>query len=103
MGNTASILVSGPQKLEKENVKSLAFGAEDVLKSKEDKVKRKIDLQRAQALGAQSKSNIKIYVQDGEGSQFIVEATVWAATEKNVTLKGGVIIPNRSIYKIGFF
>ena len=102
MGNTATA-VSGPQKLEKENVKELTFGTEDVLNEKEDKVKRKIDLQRAQALGAQSKSNIKIYIQDEEGVRFIVEATVWAATEKNVTLKGGVIIPNRSIYKVGFF
>lgn len=103
MGNTAASVVSGPQKMEKENVKELTFGAQDVLNLKEDMVKRKIDLQRAQALGAQSKSNIKIYIQDETSNKFVIEATVWAATEKNVTLKGGVIIPNRSIYKIGFF
>jgi hypothetical protein len=90
-------------KFEKENVATLSFNAQDVLSEKSDIGKRKIDLQRAQALGAQSKSNIKIYFADAAGSKYIVEATVWAATEKNVTLKGGVLIPNRAIYKIGFF
>lgn len=90
-------------KFEKENVATLSFSANDVLTEKSELGKRKVDLQRAQALGAQSKSNIKIYFADEGGSKYIVEATVWAATERNVTLKGGVLIPNRAIYKIGFF
>ncbi len=90
-------------KLPKEDISQLIFKAEDVLSDVTLVARRKIDLQRAQALGAQSKSNIKIYVADEKAEEFIVEATVWAATEKNVTLKGGVIIPNRGIYKIGFF
>ncbi|MFT6716438.1 MAG: hypothetical protein ACJA0Q_001077 [Saprospiraceae bacterium] len=90
-------------KFPKENVSTLTFDMQDVLTEKSDIGKRKIDLQRAQALGAQSKSNIKIYFADAGGSKYIVEATVWAATERNVTLKGGVLIPNKAIYKIGFF
>jgi hypothetical protein len=89
--------------LEKEKVAQLSFESNDVLAENSLIRKRKIDLQRAQALGAQSKSNIKIYFKDALQVKYLVEATVWAATEKNVTLKGGVLIPNRAIYKIGFF
>lgn len=103
MGNNASTVTTGPEKLEKEKVSQLKFQTEDVLVGQNDKVKRKIDLQRAQALGAQSKSNIKIYIKDLESKEYVVEATVWAATEKNVTLKGGILIPNTAIYKVGFF
>lgn len=90
-------------KFDKEEVSTLTFDTHDVLDSKNEIAKRKIDLQRAQALGAQSKSNIKIYFADAGGSKYVVEATVWAATERNVTLKGGILIPNRAIYKVGFF
>ena len=100
---TAASVSTNPTNLNKEDVPSLKFSMEDVLPSKEDQLKRKIDLQRANALGAQSKSNIKIYISDANGVHYKVEATVWAATELNVTLKGGVTIPNRAIYKIGFF
>ena len=92
-----------PLTLEKEKVAQLSFESNDVLAENSLIRKRKIDLQRAQALGAQSKSNIKIYFEDALQVKYLVDATVWAATEKNVTLKGGVLIPNRAIYKIGFF
>ena len=103
MSNNTITAFAGLQKLAKENVSGLQFGSEDVLEEVKQRGKRRVDLQRAQALGAQSKSNIKIYVADVEGSKYVIEATVWAATEKNVTLKGCVLVPNRAIYKVGFF
>ncbi|MBO72500.1 MAG: hypothetical protein CMD35_02680 [Flavobacteriales bacterium] len=87
----------------KEDIKKLKFSEEDVLTSKEDVVKRKSDLNKASALGAQSKSNIKIYFVDENGKQYKVVATVWATTEKNVSLKKEVMIPLKSIYEVGFF
>ena len=101
--STSTTVASSPQKLDKERVPELQFSGDDVLKKKEEVSMRRIDLQRAQALGAQSKSNIKIYISDAQDNRYVVEATVWAATEKNVTLKGGIIIPIRAIYKVGFF
>ncbi len=101
MAATSSVSVN-PISLNKEEVPNLKFNLEDVL-PKSEQAQRKIDLQRANALGAQSKSNIKIYIIDATGTKYKVEATVWAATELNVTLKGGVLIPNRAIYKVGFF
>lgn len=89
--------------IEKEDIKAVKFPAEDIFTTKKDKGQRRRDLERASALGAQSKSNIKIYFQDEEGKQYRTKATVWATTEQSVTLKGGILIPIKAIYKIGFF
>ena len=87
----------------KEDIKQLKFNEKDVLTSKLDVAKRKADLNRASALGAQSKSNIKIYFTDKNGVNYKVIATVWATTEKNVSLKNEIMVPIKSIFKVGFF
>jgi hypothetical protein len=87
----------------KEDIKQLKFNEKDVLTSKLDIAKRKSDLNRASALGAQSKSNIKIYFTDKNGVNYKVAATVWATTEKNVSLKNEIMVPIKSIFKVGFF
>lgn len=92
-----------PTEIPKEEIKNINFGEDDVLSTREDVFQRKIDLNRASALGAQSKSNIKIYFKDNSGAKFKVVATVWAATERNVSLKGEIMVPLKSIYKVGFF
>jgi len=92
-----------PTEILKEDIKKLKFNEEDVLTSKEDIARRKIDLDKASALGAQSKSNIKIYFVDENGTSYKVIATVWATTEKNVSLKKEIMIPIKSIYEVGFF
>lgn len=90
-------------KIDKEKISSLNFAPADVLTTSADQLQRKIDLQRASALGASSKANVKIYFIDDKGITYRTEATVWASTEKNVTLKGEVLIPIRAITKVGFF
>lgn len=92
-----------PIEILKEEIKQLKFNEKDVLTSKLDIAKRKSDLNRASALGAQSKSNIKIYFIDQKGVNYKVIATVWATTEKNVSLKNEIMVPIKSIYKVGFF
>ncbi|MBK21009.1 MAG: hypothetical protein CMP63_01645 [Flavobacteriales bacterium] len=92
-----------PTEILKEDIKKLKFNEEDVLTSKEDIAKRKNDLDKASALGAHSKSNIKIYFVDENGTGYKVIATVWATTEKNVSLKKEIMIPIKSIYEVGFF
>tara|TARA_Y100000739_G_C20575786_1_gene450179 strand:- start:580 stop:879 length:300 start_codon:yes stop_codon:yes gene_type:complete len=92
-----------PIEILKEEIKQLKFNEKDVLTSKLDIAKRKADLNRASALGAQSKSNIKIYFIDQKGVNYKVIATVWATTEKNVSLKNEIMVPIKSIYKVGFF
>ena len=92
-----------PVEIPKEEVKTVQFSETDILTDSRDVLQRKTDLNRASALGAQSKSNIKIYFVDNSGKKFKVVATVWAATERNVSLKGEIMIPLKSIYKVGFF
>lgn len=89
--------------IEKEDIVKLTFSDKDVFDDKKSIGQRRRDLERASALGAQSKSNIKIYFQDAEGKQYRTIATVWAATEQSVTLKGGILVPINAIFKIGFF
>ena len=95
--------VSKPIEIPKEKIKNVKFSESDVLGSKEEKNQRKIDLQRAATLGAQSKTNIKIYFVDDQGKRHRVVATVWATTENNVSFKGEVMVPIKSIYQVGFF
>jgi hypothetical protein len=95
--------VSKPIEIPKEKIKNVKFSEIDVLGTKEEKNQRKIDLQRAATLGAQSKANIKIYFVDDQGKRHRVVATVWATTENNVSFKGEVMVPIKSIYQVGFF
>ena len=95
--------VSKPIEIPKEKIKNVKFSDIDVLVTKEEKNQRKIDLQRAATLGAQSKANIKIYFVDDQGKRHRVVATVWATTENNVSFKGEVMVPIKSIYQVGFF
>ena len=95
--------VSKPIEIPKEKIKNVKFSEIDVLGSKEEKNQRKIDLQRAATLGAQSKTNIKIYFVDDQGKRHRVVATVWATTENNVSFKVEVMVPIKSIYQVGFF
>ena len=73
--------ISKPIEIPKEKIKNVKFSEIDVLGTKEEKNQRKIDLQRAATLGAQSKANIKIYFVDDQGKRHRVVATVWATTE----------------------
>ncbi len=101
--SSTSTTATKPIEIPKEDIKKINFGDIDVLTTKEEIFQRKIDFNRASALGAHSKSNIKIYFQDTDGKKFKVVATVWASTEKNVSLKKEILIPLKSVYKVGFF
>lgn len=94
---------SKPIEIPKEKIKEVKFSDTDILLSKEEQLQRKIDLQRAATLGAQSKANMKIYFVDAEGKRYRVVATVWATTENNVSFKGEVMVPIKAIYQVGFF
>jgi len=94
---------SKPIEIPKERIKDVKFSDIDILSSKEEQLQRKIDLKRAATLGAQSKTNIKIYFVDAEGTRHRVVATVWAATESNVSFKGEVMVPIKAVYQVGFF
>lgn len=96
MNNTRTNKV---ENIDKERIGSLHFKSMDELMDEKDKLQRAIDLKIAEKLGNTHKGKAKIYFNSEEG-EFRVETTVWAATEKYIALKGGVLIPIRSISRV---
>jgi len=87
--------------IEKEDIPNFHFVTYDVLDTKESRVDRKAELEKAMILGNSEHVKYKIIFTTTDGLKE-VETTVWATTEENVTLKGGVIIPISAINKIRF-
>jgi hypothetical protein len=85
--------------IEKENVASLTFPEEDVLLTKDELSNREHELNSALKLGNNYKHKVKIYFKDSECNKHI-ETTVWHLDKINLTIKGGVTIPIRSVYKV---
>ncbi len=90
------------KKVEKEIVPSLLFENFDVLYTESDRKKRLQDLSYAVRLGNSMKGKVKIFFKDKEGSK-CVETTIWMATDENLVLKCGTIIPLKSVYKISCY
>jgi hypothetical protein len=87
------------QPIEKELISDLRFPAEEVLAENERIKERRLDLERAMALGNLEHAKIKIYFEDAE-TLHVVETTVWGVTDKRVILKQGVGIPISRIHSV---
>lgn len=83
----------------KENIETLKFPNDEVLKDKDLIKERETELNRALALGNLEHTKIKIYFEDDQ-SRKLVETTVWGVTDKRVILKQGVVIPINRVHKI---
>jgi uncharacterized protein (UPF0248 family) len=93
---------NSPQVVQKEEIASLLFPSKEVLHS-EDKINnRRTELERATTLGNAEHGKIKIIFEDREGLKK-VETTIWATTEKNIVLKGGVFIPIHRIHELSVY
>lgn len=88
-----------PELIEKENISALHFPSHDVLVDDTAKKLRASSLQRAILLGNNQKRKVKITFEDDINIKK-VETTIWAVTEKNILLKGGVFIPISRIHNI---
>lgn len=84
--------------IEKEEIAKLLFPSQDVLQELEEKIKRKVELERSLTLGNLEHTKIKIYFEDNTGKK-IVDTTIWGVTDSGVILKQGVVIPIHRIYK----
>jgi hypothetical protein len=78
--------------IEKENINSLQFKSSEVLTDKCAQLQRQQDLYRGMVLGNAYKSKVQIVFESPAGLN-IVTTTIWATTDKNVVLKGGLLIP----------
>ena len=85
-----------PEPIEKEVITELSFKDEEILTCN-TKIKSRTDnLYNAMILGNGQRNKVKIVFDSHEGLKQ-VETTIWATTEKNIILKGGVVIPVNSI------
>lgn len=84
-------------KIEKENIVSLKLVPAETDYSK----KWKAELDYAVRLGNEHKGKTTITFQ-AENGLYQVETTVWSATDKLLSLKGGITIPLNSITEIHF-
>ena len=85
--------------IDKESIANLTFPLEDVLVSLDDTKQREIDLNNALMLGNLYKHKIKIYFKDTDSNKHI-ETTVWHLDSKVVTIKSGITLPVRSVFKV---
>jgi len=86
--------------VEKEQIAGkLEFPKHDVLSESNARLERETALQRATKLGNNYKGKIRLIFSTLSGDH-VVETTVWASTEKNVQLKGGVLIPIHAIKEV---
>ncbi|CAN5276060.1 hypothetical protein BH09BAC1_BH09BAC1_12070 [soil metagenome] len=79
-------------RIEKENIQHLQFKNQEVLQDTGAQNGRERELHRAMLLGNGHKSKVKIIFESLTGRN-MVQTTIWATTDKNVVLKGGLLIP----------
>jgi uncharacterized protein (UPF0248 family) len=95
-------ITNPPVLVQKEEIANLLFPSREVLASAEEIKLRRKDLERATTLGNVERGKIKIIFEDSKGLKK-VETTIWATTEKNIVLKGGVFIPIHRIHQINVY
>lgn len=85
--------------IEKESLQGSHYPTNDVLKSEVEKKNRKLELDRAIALGNLEHQKVKIYFEDDQKKK-MVNTTIWAVTDNEIVLKQHVIIPIHRIHKL---
>ena len=85
--------------IKKEDIKRLKFPKKEVLSDKDKKARRTIKLINATRLGNIEHYKVKIIFEDDNGLK-MVHTTIWATTEKNISLKAGITIPINRIREI---
>jgi len=93
--------ISTPERINKEKIPSLKCISSEVLNCTEDFLNRRLMLQRATQLSHTFYTKIKITFETTEGVKEVF-TTIWAVTEKNIILKGGVALPVCCIREVAF-
>lgn len=88
--------------MNKEDLKSVNFSSLEVWFDEAKRKERQEKLQKALVLGNIYKTHVQLMMVNSSHQHIKTTATVWAVTEKYVTLKGGVVIPVGSIMDIVF-
>ena len=89
--------------INKEEVHHLQYPMEDVLTDKDDRSIRRYKLERALKLGNRYKSHVKIVIKGANNRIVETEATIWAVTDRHISLKSGMVVPIRRILDVKFY
>lgn len=85
--------------VEKEQLASLEFYPEEVLSTDLERQERSRNLYLGMVLGNAYKSKVKIVFKSLSGLN-LVDTTIWAATDKNIVLKGGMLLPVSCVLQV---
>lgn len=88
--------------LTKEDLKNVQFSNDEVWYDEAKRQERYQKLKKALVLGNVYKNHVRLLMINNAQQHIQTKATIWAVTEKYVTLKGGVIIPIGSIMDVKF-
>ena len=89
--------------VEKESIATLKFAKEDVLQNDDVRKRlRAIYLSKAEAIGNNFKSKVKLFFRLADNEICAVETTIWQASDEYVTLKGGINIPTKAVCGIEY-
>ena len=83
---------TNPERIAREIIPNLRCINSEVLDCPEAYMQRKLSLQRAAQLSHTFYTKARIVFVTEEGTKEVI-TTIWAATEKNIILKGGISIP----------
>jgi hypothetical protein len=88
--------------IEKENLHTIRFSAEEVLLDQQDISSRFLSLSKAALLGNAYKGKVNLHFKSKAQENLSVYTTVWAVAEKYITLKANRIIPIHAITSVKF-
>ena len=80
----------------------MKYPTDDILIDRTKQLRRRNNLYTAMLLGNSFKRKVKILFNTVD-QKFFVNTTVWSVGKEFITLKGGRIVPIRSIYKIQLY
>jgi hypothetical protein len=88
--------------IQKEEVGTLRFSADDVLTEVADRRVRAHNIERACTLGNAHHGKVVMHFRTADGHLYRLETTVWACDDRYITLKAGATLPVRSVTEIEF-
>ena len=83
-------------------MRGLRFARVEVLKTVQEIISRKRELEKAVWLGNVFRNKVKLFFK-ANNEEKVLETTVWGLTDESVIIKGGAIIPINSIYRVNVY
>jgi len=94
--------MKGIKEIEKESLIDVKYPIKDIVSGTIQRLRRTHNLYTAMLLGNTFKRKVKIIFQTSY-NKFFVHTTIWHVGKDYITLKGGRVLPIKSIEKVKFY